>query len=100
MSSARAFCFSGNRGVVNPHHDITMNTAQAVISRRQKTAGNNHHLWNNHGRWWFHATFHLADGTAERLRLNLQTGDLFTARGRRDAILVSRDCETTRNIAA
>jgi hypothetical protein len=88
MSSGRAFCFSGHRGVVNQNHDITMNTiASPVISRRQKAAGPDHHLWNNHGTWWFHGTFHLPDGTAERVRVNLKTADLTSARLRRDHIL-------------
>jgi hypothetical protein len=76
------------RGVVEPNHDILMNTiASPVISRRQKAAGPDHHLWNNHGTWWFHGTFHLPDGTAERVRVNLKTADLTSARLRRDHIL-------------
>lgn len=76
------------RGVVNPNHDITMNTiASPVISRRQKIAGPNHHLWNNHGTWWFHGTLHLPDGTAERIRVNLKTEELSGARRHRDSIL-------------
>jgi hypothetical protein len=66
-----------------------MTTATATISRRQKTAGPNHHLWNNHGSWWCHGTFHLPDGTAERDRVNLRTTDLASARRRRDCILVN-----------
>jgi hypothetical protein len=67
-----------------------MTTATATISRRQKTAGPDHHLWNNHGSWWFHGTFHLPDGTAERVRVNLRTADLARARLRRDDILAGR----------
>ena len=72
-----------------------MNSAPPVISRRQKTAGPNHHLWNNHGGWWFHATFHLPDHTAERIRVNLRTCDLSTARLRRDSILAGRCFQNT-----
>ncbi len=69
--------------------------ASTVISRRQKTAGTNHHLWNNHGTWWFHGTFHLTDGTAERVRVNLRTDNLETARFRRDSILAGRCFQPT-----
>jgi hypothetical protein len=101
MSSGRAFCFSGHRDVVNPNHDIPMNQIAApVISRRQKTAGANHHLWNNHGNWWFHGTFHLPNGTAERVRVNLRTRDLETARLRRDNILAGRCFQTLHTQAA
>lgn len=76
------------RGVVNSNHDTIMNTiASPVISRRQKIKGPNHHLWNNHGTWWFHSTLHLPDGTAERIRVNLRTDDLSSARRHRDTIL-------------
>ena len=80
--------FSGHRDVVNPNHDIPMNQIAApVISRRQKTAGANHHLWNNNGTWWLHCTIHLPDGTAERVRVNLKTDDPTSARLRRDSVL-------------
>jgi hypothetical protein len=72
------------------NHDIIMNPSSIQISRRQKTTGANHHLWNNHGSWWFHGTFHLPDGTAQRVRVNLKTTDLDQARRRRDAILAGR----------
>jgi hypothetical protein len=62
-------------------------TALPVISRRQKTSGLNHHLWNNHGGWWFHGTVHLPNGTARRDRVNLKTRDLSKARRLRDRIL-------------
>lgn len=79
------------RGVVNPNHDIIMNTIAApVISRRQKLAGPNHHLWNNHGTWWFHGTLHLPDYTSRRVRVNLRTDDLSSARRHRDSILAGR----------
>jgi hypothetical protein len=65
-----------------------METATApTLSCRQKTAGSDHHLWNNHGTWWFHGTEHRADGTARRVRLSLRTRDADKARRLRDAIL-------------
>jgi hypothetical protein len=92
-------CFQGLMSCI-PNNDIIMNTDQPVISCRQKTAGPNHHLWNNHGTWWFHGTFHLADSTAERVRVNLRTGDLALARHRRESILDGRCLQTTRTLAA
>lgn len=87
------------RGVVNPNHDIIMNkTGPPVISRRQKIAGPNHHLWNNHGTWWFHGTFHLSDGTAERVRVNLKTDHLSSARNRRNFILSSRSFQNSQPV--
>jgi hypothetical protein len=81
------FVFRG-RGVVNSNHDSIMNIiASTIISRRQKIAGPNHHLWNNHGSWWFHGTEHRPDGTAIRIRRNLRTRDLAKARIIRDRIL-------------
>ena len=85
---------------MNQNHDITMTIATPILSRRQKTAGPNHHLWNNHGGWWFHCTFHLPDGTAERVRVNLKTDDLSSARMRRDSILAGRCFQTTHTLAA
>jgi hypothetical protein len=63
-------------------------TTAPILSRRQKATGANHHLQKNHGTWWFHGTFHRADHTAERVRLNLRTRDEAVARQRRDAILL------------
>jgi hypothetical protein len=77
-----------------------MTTDTPIPSRRQKTDGPDHHLWNNHGRWWFHGTFHLPDGTAERVRVNLRTRALATARLRRDDILAGCYFQTTRTLAA
>jgi hypothetical protein len=57
------------------------------ISRRQKADGPNHHLWNNHGTWWLHCTIQLPDFTNRRLRKNLRTTDLETARRLRDRFL-------------
>jgi hypothetical protein len=62
------------------------NSMSTTLSSRQKTDGPNHHLWNNHGTWWFHGTFHKPEGTKERVRLNLHTRDLAEARLKRDRI--------------
>ena len=72
---------------MHSNHDIIMNATLPTLSTRQKTAGENHHLWNNHGSWWFHCTEHRPDGTARRTRLNLKTRDLSEARRERDRIL-------------
>jgi hypothetical protein len=64
-----------------------MNPTAPVISLRQRIAGDLHHLWDNHGTWWFHGTFHLCDGTARRIRCNLKTADLATASRRRDNLI-------------
>ena len=66
---------------------MTIATAAPTISRRQKTAGPNHHLRNNHGTWWFHSTEHRTDGTAARIRVSLRTEDIVVARRLRDGIL-------------
>jgi hypothetical protein len=58
-----------------------------VLSRRQKSVGPDHHLWNNHGGWWFHGTEHRPDGSARRIRVNLRTRDVSRARELRDRIL-------------
>jgi hypothetical protein len=65
-----------------------MNPATTEISRRQKPRGTNHHLWNNNGTWWLHCTIHLPDFTKWRLRRNLRTSDVQTARQLRDRMLM------------
>ena len=59
---------------------------------RGQTGNANHHLWNNHGTWWFHLTFHLPDYTARRFRLSLETPDLAAARELRDSLLALFGC--------
>jgi hypothetical protein len=86
--------------VGNHNHDIIMNSHAPIVSCRQKTAGPHHHLWNNHGTWWFHGTLHLPDYTAERRRFNLKTSDLHEAIRRRDAILAKCGFLTTRSSSA
>jgi len=63
-----------------------MSITAPTLSRRQKTDGPNHHLWNNHGTWWVHCTVHHREGTAERFRSNLGTRDIEEARRKRDLI--------------
>lgn len=74
-----------------------MQSTTPTLSRRQKTAGHDHHLWNNHGTWWFHATEHRTDGTAMRIRLNLRTRDVTKARRIRDRILTNHSPSTTQS---
>jgi hypothetical protein len=62
-------------------------TQHPILSSRQKPAGADHHLWNNHGSWWFHGTEHLPDGTARRIRVNLRTRDVCKAREIRERIV-------------
>jgi hypothetical protein len=85
MSLAGIFRRSRCRELIN---DIIMNQVLVpTISTRQKTTSENHHLWNNHGSWWFHGTEHRADGTAVRIRVNLRSRDIAEARRKRDRIL-------------
>ena len=64
-----------------------MTPPHPTLSRRQKASRQNHHLWNNHGSWWFHGTFHLGDGTRARPRVNLKTRCLTEARRKRDQLI-------------
>ena len=61
----------------------------ATPSLRVDPTNPNHHLWNNHGTWWVHYTLHLSDYTKQRIRKNLSTRSLKTARTRRDTILTA-----------
>lgn len=47
----------------------------------------NHHLYLNRSMWWIHFTVHHKDNTSQRIRQSLLTGNVITARRRRDAIL-------------
>ena len=76
-----------DRGVVTSQRHHMNQITSPVISSRQKVAGSDHHLWSNHGTWWFHCTEHRLDGTARRIRLSLRTRDLARARLLRDAII-------------
>lgn len=57
------------------------------LSVRVNQENPNHHLWNNHGTWWFHATVHAHGHRKERLRLSLKTKDQGEARRKRDRVL-------------
>jgi len=74
-----------------------MQAITPTLSCRQKTAGPDHHLWNNHGSWWFHGTEHRTDGTATRIRLSLRTRDVTKARRIRDRILTNHNPSTIRS---
>ena len=59
-----------------------------LVTRPNKIAKNpNHNLWNNNGTWWIHYTLHLPNYTSKRIRNNLGTDDIITARMKRDMIL-------------
>jgi hypothetical protein len=64
-----------------------MNPKSYQLSTRQKPTGENHHLWNNHGIWWFHGTRVFKDGSKKRVRCSLKTPSLEKARRLRDHIL-------------
>ena len=57
-------------------------TRPKMIAKNQ-----NHNLWMNGKNWWLHYTQHLPDYTSKRVRLNLRTADVETARMHRDMIL-------------
>lgn len=59
------------------------------LSLRISAGNQNHHLWNNHGTWWCHYTEHRPDFTKRRVRVNLHTEDLRTARLLRDGLFHS-----------
>lgn len=65
-----------------------MPTTHALATRRTDS-NPNHHLWNNHGTWWFHFTLRSSTGTKKRHRISLKTPDLETARASRDRILAA-----------
>jgi hypothetical protein len=60
---------------------------QAYLTTRQQCLNPLHHLWKNHGTWWFHGTFHLPDGTRERHRSSLKTRCEHEARRKRDRLI-------------
>ncbi len=47
----------------------------------------NHHIWSNHGTWFFHGTVYPTPVTKERVRFSFKTHDLAEARRRRDRVL-------------
>lgn len=59
-----------------------------IVTRPKMVAKNkDHNLWRNGKNWWLHYTMHLPDFTSRRVRLNLGTDDVETARMHRDMIL-------------
>lgn len=59
-----------------------------IVTRPKMVAKNkDHNLWKNGKNWWLHYTVHLPDFTSSRVRLNLGTDDVETARMHRDMIL-------------
>ena len=54
---------------------------------RSEVTNPNHHLWNNHGTWWVHATVLHGGIRQERVRRSMGTSDLHKARVRRDIFL-------------
>jgi hypothetical protein len=59
-----------------------------IVTRPKMVAKNkDHNLWRNGKNWWLHYTMHLPDFTSRRVRLNLGTADVETARMHRDMIL-------------
>jgi hypothetical protein len=73
---------------------------QPILTTRQTTAGDNHHLWDNNGSWWFQGTFHLPDGTSERVRSGLRTKCVHVARRRRDSLIARFSPVNTVAVAA
>jgi hypothetical protein len=47
----------------------------------------NHHLSNNNGTWWINFTVRAENGSTQRIRRSLKTGDVEKARTSRDRIL-------------
>ncbi|RTZ79758.1 MAG: hypothetical protein DSZ01_03190, partial [Gammaproteobacteria bacterium] len=56
------------------------------LSVRVNRKNQNHHLWNNNGKWWCHLTVHKPDYTSERHRVPLHTRNVSAARQRRDKL--------------
>lgn len=59
---------------------------EAKLSVRCRPGNANHHLWNNHGTFWCHATVPLPDFTKQRIRLSLKTANVRQARELRDSL--------------
>ena len=60
--------------------------SKTKLSVRINRKNENHHLWNNNGKWWCHLTAHKSDYTSERQRIPLHTRDVNEARQRRDQL--------------
>ena len=61
---------------------------QSKLSVRINRKNENHHIWNNNGKWWCHLTLHKPDYTAERHRVHCILGHC-EVRQRRDKLLQS-----------
>mgnify|MGYP001768192626 CR=1 FL=1 len=59
------------------------------LSLRTQPRNLNHHLWWNNGTWWLNATVHYPDHTKQRLRLPLETRDIWQARQSRDRVFAA-----------
>ena len=70
------------------------------LSVRVNHKNQNHHLWNNNGKWWCHLTAHKPDYTAERYRDSLHTRDIAQARQRRDKLFAEWTGEVFRKEVA
>ena len=57
------------------------------LSIRTNQSNPDHHLWNNHGRWYIHYVVHPTPFTKERVRRPLGTDSIREARRLRDAFL-------------
>ena len=73
---------------------------QSKLSIRVNRKNQNHHLWNNNGKWWCHLTVHNQDYTAKRHRVPLHTRDIAEARQRRDQLLAQWTGEVFRGEVA
>jgi hypothetical protein len=73
---------------------------QSTLSVRVNRKNQNHHLWNNNGKWWCHLTLHHPDYTSERRRLSLNTRDLDVARQRRDRLFANLENTVARKAVA
>jgi hypothetical protein len=70
---------------------INLSFADGKLSLRINPKNPNHHLFDNHGTWWLHATLHGMDSTKQRIRKNLRTEDLDDARIMRDKLFSPSD---------
>ena len=73
---------------------------QSNLAIRINRKNENHHLWNNNGKWWCHLTLHHPDYTAERRRVLLHTRDITTGRQRLDELFADWADEVSRKEVA
>jgi hypothetical protein len=65
----------------------TYDDMNANLSIRHSLQNPDHHIWNNNGTYWVHATVHFPDYTKQRIRRSLKTRSIEVARQLRDALL-------------